>query len=212
MSPYRRIHIPALSTVLLTSLVFQSCKKDTAILPARPAPVIYVGGAQNGQAAFWKNGQQTTVPNASLITSITISGADVYMGGYSNTGTYWKNAQPITIPNSNQVDYLAISGSEIDAVGLDKQLHLAWWQNNNERDLSSGLPNISLSYAPTGLALANQDIYITGSIYFVGSPLDTTDIGNRAVYWKNGDLDYLTNAGFGGANYPSTTGIAISRN
>jgi hypothetical protein len=86
MRPYRRIHIPAHSAALLLSLVFLSCKKDTNVSPGKPATVIYIGGAQNGQAAFWKNGVKTTLVNRhgldyAAASSIAISGSDVYVSG-----------------------------------------------------------------------------------------------------------------------------------
>jgi hypothetical protein len=70
------------------------------------------------QAAYWKDGQLTTLVDTSLLSEaqdIAVSGDDIYVTGFqSNTttgweGVYWKNNQPFSISPEGNVNLRSIS-------------------------------------------------------------------------------------------------------
>ena len=211
-------------------IVLASCKKNRMDAPGTnptgpntpptvpTGPYIYIGGSVNSKAAYWKiasNVQDITpipVANASRITSVVVSDTNVYMAGPSNaSGVYWKNGVPVSVANASEIDYLALSGTDVYGAGFDNSGNIAYWDGNNEVNLENTLPaGIGYSMGLTGIAVSGNDAYVTGSLLFIQMPGDTSYYGNSAVYWKNSNIYYLNNHGFGGVYYPSTSGLALS--
>jgi hypothetical protein len=222
-----------LAISLFALCVLPSCKKHndspTSLIHPIPPPVIpqtgpwlYVGGSINdpAQAAYWKislsavppDTTAVLIPDASEITSIAVADTDVYMAGPSrNLGIYWKNGTAVSIPSAYEIYYIAVSGSNVYGYGNDYPgLNLAYWTNGIETSLASTLPQgVSLSYQPSGLTVSGSDVYASASLSFYFAA-DTTYYGNSAAYWKNGAINYLSDHGYGGIEYPSAAGIAVT--
>jgi len=208
---------------LLTLIAFSACKKNndhTVGPPPIPdGPYLYVGGSVNSQATLWKinmgetspDTTMTNISNATLINDIILSDTNVYMAGRSNgRGVYWKNDTAIPVTNANEIDYITVSGANVYTTGFDKFTNAGYWNNNTETNLNNTLPQqSSFSISMSSMVTSGNDVYVTGSICFTGST-DSSIYGNSAVYWKNGNIVYLSNHGYGGLLYQSTTGIAVS--
>lgn len=114
----------------------------------------YAAGAQNNQAAFWKNGQTKILSSEeSLATVVAVAGNDVYVGGiigsyaakglypgYGNggMGVYWKNGQQMKL-NGAESPYptsMAAVGEDIYIVGFDQSnMRSILWKNGQPVNL-----------------------------------------------------------------------------
>jgi hypothetical protein len=220
------------SSLLLSTALFPSCHKHSGDSgsPGSPAgsgqPVyLYVGGASASSGVYWKtqlNGGGSTpapvpVPNSSLITSILVSGDSViYMAGQS-TG-YWKNGVFVPVPSANAIQYLALSGPTLYMAGLDNTFGVAYWVNNNEKNLGgtidrSRFPSEGTSVAGiTGLTLDGANILVSGKLFFENEPgiANPGPDGNFGLLWRNGSLQLLNPGELTSALYPTTVGVAVA--
>jgi hypothetical protein len=215
----------------LTLILIASCKKSNnnapdLLSPRPPAPsgpFLYVGSWSGTQpASYWKISLSSTAPNlspkllnnATQITSIVTSGADVYMGGLSadESGVYWHNGLQVAVPNAAQISYLAVAGGNVYGVGFDRLGNIAYWTNGIETDLNGTLPGgVGYSFSPSGISVSGNNVYVSGSIFYINYS-DVGSYGNNAIYWANSALVNLYQHGYGGAVYPATTGVAASGN
>jgi len=153
-------------------------------------------------AIYWKNGQEvdltqniSNVTNA-FTTSLFVAGTDVYTAGYlgvnygNGQGVYWKNDSLVYLPDCYIPVAIGVAGNTVYVAGQSLTHGIAYWVNGQET-LLSGIP----AYV-NAMAVSGNDVYIAG--YTAYGP-------NQACYWKNGQLDTLTDGS-------SATGIAVSGN
>ncbi len=146
------------------------------------------------EAVYWKNGspvELTQISNNSpniWATSITLSGSDVYVSGYSagttaatSSSLYWKNGTqtvlgPIDLPTS-----IAVSGTDIYVAGYLNSVAIGYWKNGTPVPLGGGVVN--------QIAVNGTDVYMVSS---------STDYATTGI-WKNGVYTAFDTDGSGDA-------------
>jgi hypothetical protein len=86
---------------------------------------------------YWKNGVWNAINNGAFLPyAIASSGSDVYISGYTFTGTlantqgvYWKNGTLNTINNSLSATTFVANGSDLYIVGIDSNDYEVVWKN-----------------------------------------------------------------------------------
>ncbi len=157
-------------------------------------------------AKFWKNAVlvpiqdlASTRTNSSWISSMAVSGTDVYLVGYNATGAaYWKNGIPTNLFTGSQNSY-ELTG--VYAVGSDFYICgystfnspsneiAVYWKNGNPIKLSDGKKE---EYA-MGITVVGNDVYVCG--YELFQTTNPTGIFRYAKVWKNGVPIILSNKG-----------------
>lgn len=165
---------------------------------------IYVAGSLNGAAVYWKNGKVVTLPTGlnSYITSIAVSGNDVYVAGTgiengSLPAEYWKNGTGHLFSNlpSGQVQAIALFGSDTYMVGQEHSWRdnsvAKFWKNGVSINLTDGSRN----------AYANNIFLSTNDIYICGYEDDASHNYIVAKYWKNGKATILEDSSYSSIPY-----------
>ncbi|WHZ06869.1 MAG: hypothetical protein OJF59_000622 [Cytophagales bacterium] len=176
---------------------------------------VYIAGYMNstGTGVYWKNDTRTALPYLNALEaipySITVSGSDVFIGGnliYVVDGAspttitkaaYWKNDKVMQLSDSqSNVTAIAVLGSDVYVVGNIAHdssnvtvFKPALWKNGILKELSTA------NGGTTAIAFSGSDVYIAGSVI--------VNQQSRAVYWKNGVMNFLAD-GF------DPNGIAVS--
>jgi hypothetical protein len=166
---------------------------------------VYVGGSvstANGfDAVIWKNGLISYLPQGNGvntfgvpanvgITSITVSGTDVYAAGrgsyLNNSGQttpvarYWKNGTAVNIISPNKpssFNGIAVSGNDVYVVGY------IFTAGNDATVWKNGIPN-TLVLGGSGVSGDASDIFIyNNDVYICGY----SSVGNFSTprLWKN---------------------------
>lgn len=203
---------------VLATAAFSACQKSNNPSPINKVPGgisaksravldtdVYIAGNMRGPgydffsnpvdvAGYWKNGVFNAVQavagpaNASAYT-ISVSGADVYVGGYDRGGSikgipcYWKNGVEVQLPipagNTGTVTSMVVNGSDVYAAGYyrtndaNHTNRAAIWKNGVLTTLAFNKE----SSASTGIALDGTDVYVCGYSSINGVIC--------AIYWKN---------------------------
>lgn len=152
-------------------------------------------GATFYQAAFWKNGTISILPNGGSMqaSAIAISNNDVYIAAQAG---YWKNEIYQSLPNENPANSVTIFGMQ--ASGTDVYLVGTTYNNVSDSAVATIWKNgSSVSYltdnnfiysAARAVAISGTDVYVTGSL--------TNDFSSyTGVYWKNNSLIELSGTG-----------------
>jgi hypothetical protein len=167
----------------------------TAIAVAVSGSDVYAAGsswqADSGFApgltvpTYWKNGVAVVLAGGQELSSICLSGQDVYVGGYVNVGVtvaaYWKNGVVTLLPSGSRfatVQGLAVSGQDVYAAGrmLIGDLNVATvWKNG----VAIPLPDQGLGSTANAIRLSGQDVIVAGN---ARSPKGL----GQATLWKNG--------------------------
>jgi hypothetical protein len=172
-----------------------SCTKSGS--SADNKPTVYVGGLTgtlglSTQGVVWINDSAMSFPNASQISSISVSGTDVYV---LDGNVYWKNAVPVTVPDIVFSSSIVVSVNDIYIVGASQASSnegvgstaaAVYWKNGTMVNLTQNLPDVVAAFTK-GIAVSGEDVYVCGYLY--SGDNDTLD----AVYWKNGALNHLPN-------------------
>ena len=162
---------------------------------------VYVVGHASGTAVYWKNGNQINLVNNRVVTeatSITVSGSDVYIGGYdvspnANLAVYWKNGVEVILAAAlplTSVNAIAVSGGNVYAAGFIGDSAVIW-ENGTRTTLSNGYARAN------AIAISGNDIYVAGTENGV------------AVYWKNGVKTSLPSAAVATANAIAISGTDV---
>lgn len=181
---------------------------------------IYVAGGGNGVAVFWKNGNAVELnsgggPSVSWasVTSMAVSGTDVYVAGYEEkygsyyVAKYWKNGNPVILSDGTKNTFatsIAVSGNDVYVAGNEEEVNgmsvAKYWKNENPVNLNDG----STYAEANSIAISGTDVYVAGFEYggFVNGVATLTP----AKYWKNGNPVNLTD----GSKLASATSIAVS--
>ena len=154
---------------------------------------------------YWKNGQEVflgaTQHNFGGAYGIAVSGADLYVAGYTYFGTfpgytaaYWKNEQKtlLSAPNTRgQVGSMVIANGDLYVGGSEGQRPVYW--KNGTRNF---LPGSTILGTVKAMAINGTDVHAAGY-----------DSEGRTIYWKNGVETILGTSPLtdGGA-----TGLAVS--
>lgn len=167
---------------------------------------IYITGAQNGTAKYWKNGvvyDLTTDSRSqnSMAQSIAVKNGNIYVAGgeikYGGNliAQYWKNGVATPLGNPNSRYSLALSIAVVDddvyVAGYESTIPggeiAMYWKNGIATPLTDGTRHASAN----AIAVVGNDVYIAG--------YESNGTNNVAKYWKNGIAISLTD-GFGTAN------------
>jgi hypothetical protein len=175
----------------------------------------------SGHGVYWMNGIPASIPNAANITSVAVSGEDVYFASYYNepyvfagndtTGgggvaAYWKDngpvvllGQPTTNASVSDLVGIAVSGQNVYAAGFGPANLSYFWTNGVKNELTQSNSNANAA----AIALSGNDVYIGGSL--------TNSIGYpSAVYWKNNVPVTLSTSNINGSGYSQVNAIAVN--
>ena len=184
---------PFLLLFVFISLVY-SCSKTNSSNNSGNKPNIYVGGltgtlGYSTQGVVWKNDSAINYLNAAGITSLCLSGTDLYT---VDGNVYWKNEVPTTLPDIRVSNQILVSGNDVYITGSSLTSNntataaAVYWKNGNLINLTQNIPNIVAAFTK-GVAVSGSDVYVCGYLY--SGYNDSLD----AVYWKNGQVNYLPN-------------------
>ncbi len=123
---------------------------DTAVTSG--ADVYLAGSINNNSPVYWKNGtltylpQDTSLSGVDFISSIAVSGSDVYALGNGSETAYWKNSTPISLSNVgyNDAVSIAVSGSDVYVAATEQTGNLVrakYWKNGTPVYLTDGSDN-----------------------------------------------------------------------
>jgi hypothetical protein len=187
------VQVPATGTTGAVTIT-TSGGKATGPVFSYTSTDLYLAGQSGVGWGYWKNGVFTQMPaDCSNVTSIFVSGTDVYIGGVDNTylPKYWKNGVGVSVPvttghNEGTVRGMYVSGTDVYAGGDD---------NGNG---AFEVPRIWKNGSPMPITFQyGGDIWaVAGSgtdVYAAGYQWSETLGGNGiATYWKNGIPTALT--------------------
>lgn len=167
---------------LLFLLTFVFSCRDNSIdenLEKNVASVdLYIAGAENNQACYWKNGQKVILPNG--------------------TGLY---AMQIIVENNNVYVYGAMTSEYLSG---PTSRHLYLWKNNVRLNLDEYLEDVPDPNPSNNFGISNTMTVQNGDIYFYGYIANSSLPSNNTTYcyWKNGVKNIITNgSGYNGSNY-----------
>lgn len=185
---------------------------------------VYVAGSSmlqvpqnsNSVAGYWKNGvpqmlQIATGDNNIDITSITVSGSDVYVcggilttaQGFGYIAAYWKNGVQYKLATpangSSYARAMAVQGNDVYVAGQIGS-NGAYWKNGIGNILSADNASV---YA---IAVKGNDVYLAG----VKKQTINPTTGTTATYWKNGIANQIGNIGGTGNDISLATAIHLN--
>lgn len=171
-------------------LIITGCSKST---PSSSPPSfttgydIYMAGTSGGKAVYWKNGVEVDLAPSGTAQAITVSGSDIYVGGYISDGqnieaTYWKNGQQIQLEGAgvSHVFGIALNGTDVYCVG-----DLFGPQGNGQDSVTYWVNGARMHYSPNINGQATSIIF-AGSEMYVGGQIWDLNGNDTAVVWKNG--------------------------
>lgn len=150
-----------------------------------------------------KNTDDTDLTNTDTAAKY-VATANVYVSGETydtvnnvNQAVYWKNQEPVILTHGIKnagANAIAVQGSDIYVSGYvtdpNGKYIAVYWKNGSQVNLT----NNTTSSSAGDMLIKGTDVYITGFI------------DSKAVYWKNGQVNYLQMPP--GASVASTNGIA----
>lgn len=182
---------------------------------------IYVSGTLYqtptvGTALYWKNNIITKLTDGSTDAqafSVTVSGSDVYVGGYVSTSTayqdystqdaaYWKNGVLTKLTNTGFANArkIIVSGTDVYVLGHVVKNNITvpvYWKNGVINQITDGTKSAGAS----GIAIQNNNLYIA---YSESEPDSTA----KPFLWKNG----VSTALLTGFPLNSTTDLFLNGN
>jgi hypothetical protein len=187
----------SLSILVLLALIAAGCKKQGV---APKIPTLYFAGSDGEKAVYWKNGVEYTLPSTfgARVSSISVSGPDVYFAGFEGPGTevsfpgpavYWKNGIKYTfsylnsVPNSTSSNYFSldlVSNIVFHAgdiyIGSTNNSLANYWINGVKHVMPTISPLMSGSYV-NNMIISGSDVFLAGYDY---------QYTNEPTFWKNG--------------------------
>jgi len=157
---------------------------------------VYIAGAIDGKAVYWKNGIPQTLENGTLAQSISIEGSDIYVLGYEETygeesiltittHKYWKNGKQTILGKGSDNDHhlsfrkiVAVSGDVYVCGGEtfvsanhDYLEYASYWKNGAVIHLNNGVEPSSA----IGIAVHGNDVYT--------AVMETNGATHKPVTW-----------------------------
>ena len=159
-----------------------------------PLPPGVSAAYTTSSAKFWKNAVLVPIQDSafsrssSWISSMAVSGNDVYLVGYNSTGpAYWKNGISSNIfPQVYTLTGITVSGNDVYISGYSTSYTpvssdtAVYWKNGNMIKLSDGKKE---EYA-MGITVVGKDVYVCG--YEISRTFNPLAIARYAKVWKNG--------------------------
>jgi hypothetical protein len=186
----------------------------------------YVADLSAGIPAYWKNGRLVLIDSAHYnvpiyyglsgagARSITVSGNNVYLGGYEVVispysgdhypGICWKNGIPVDLTDGSTpyISSIIVSGTDVYVAGSEGGAATYWKNGSSPVYLTiGGGPSVSWASA-TSIVVSGTDVYVAGYEENYGSFY-------VAKYWKNGTAVNLPSDG---TKNVFATSIAVSGN
>jgi hypothetical protein len=161
---------------------------------------VYAWAGRTNPFTYWKNGLEVAIPNftpnhSTRIGALFVSGGDVYIpvtefdynGGTEeytySIATYRKNNTRVTLSDSSTINIAtSITVSE-------RGTYVTGFEVGNDSTRAKYWFNGSPVYLPGDVndAAFAELIVVSGNDVYIGG-----EIGGRIVYWKNGNLVYVT--------------------
>lgn len=149
---------------------------------------IYVVGAGDRDALYWKNDQlQVVFSSFAQAHGIALKDSDVYITGYHLSGAVvWKNGVITSLPNSSSAASIVFAGNDQYVAGgspVNGHENGAYWKNGVQFPLYNSVYG---SQPARCMAVLGNDVYIGGQVTPFNGPDDLIP-----AYWKNGVLTQL---------------------
>lgn len=170
---------------------------------------IYMGGNENGIAAYWHNGQKELIGtgNATYINDMYVDGSgNIYVVGRAGFGTYfcgfyWNS-------NSGWQDIIGLLDAEnavnVSAVAVDEStgdIYYSAYEGWTNEDWSQTWVAYTVKNFVEMDQLTEDGVSQAGDVAFYDGDLYTVMSGDKVGYMKNGDFTALDMLGEG--IYPS---------
>jgi hypothetical protein len=140
--------------------------------------------------ALWINGTAKSIPSVSNLTSVFVSGNDIYIAGIlSSKATLFKtttsvvNYQQIQNSQSSSANSVYVSGTDIYMAGNEGSNPTLW------KGTTTGTSLTSQTLSGSGGGTANSVFAVGADVYVAGYTKD-----NGATLWINGEARYLDDA------------------
>ncbi|WP_271766647.1 hypothetical protein [Aquimarina algiphila] len=173
---------------------------------------VYALGTEENSAGIripmlWKNGEATVLPsntaNQTFAKAVAVANnGDVYVAGYeqnvlNSSAILWKNGEVIQLADPNKIsiandiyiinDDIYVSGNEVvvfsNPNGTTSSVSTATVWENGEATHYTNVEN---------RATQGKSIYVLGNDVYVAGTIKGL-VGNFPVFWKNGELNILSN-------------------
>jgi hypothetical protein len=146
-----------------------------------------IGNGVSNVPVYWKNGQENPLSVANFATfasSIYVSNGNVYVSGEDyGYAVYWVNGKETRLSGayfSSEAVSIAVDGSDVYVLGVDSLKNPCFWKNGQPTELK-GVYITAVCLAVSG-----------GDVYVAGQQFDTLTNNRRAILWKNGVADSLS--------------------
>jgi hypothetical protein len=165
---------------------------------------VYVAG-NDGGVCYWKNGKKTMLSDNSKhfwsnwlgMSGITVSGKDVYVAD----GDVWKNGKKIIACGFSRKKLgtfyrIAVSGKDIhmlssESPGGADPYPFVYWKNKTRVEFLDQ-DYLHKDYL-VDISVSGEDVYLVGCRY--RRRYGSDDYGDKACYWKNGEINMLPSNG-----------------
>lgn len=179
--------------VLLSTLLLFACSKSDSppdIKEPQYRTDVYLVGAYEDQAAYWKNGEKTLLEvspstKSSNARAIYVYEDDVHIVGSTRNETcYWKNGKITPLPQAENTPTrfrsVFVSNGDVYIAGessINRKRVATYWKNGTPVVLTNPLEGDSYI----------SDIFVSGNdVYAAGGAYDYNLNTSSAMYWKNG--------------------------
>jgi len=199
------------NTIFLLSLflIVPSCKKSGTVNTPAAGVNVYISGADNKDAVYWKNGTEVHLTNGNAnayASSIFVTaGNDVYVSGGETTAGiysagYWKNGQINYLTDSGAyvaANYISVSGGDVYIAGVVEannssyDPHAVYWKDGQQYGY------VSANSAALCGFVSGTDVYIGG--YLVNNINNGNNIISDAMYEKNNSFVDISTGNVGSA-------------
>jgi Carboxypeptidase regulatory-like domain len=184
---------------------------------------VYIAGAIDGRAVIWKDGVPTFLTpvvtgnkDAYAIKTLVYNN-DVYVLGGEYDSTINGGVTTIKLWKNGVLTNITNGTTNADAYGFDVyngDVYIGGYETNANIDINkvwkngiaTVLPKDTFDYVEaTDIKVLNGDVYVSGS----GRKINNTNnnnISDRALYWKNGAINLLSNIG----NFSAASGVFLN--